>query len=126
MAITGSLPCIKDLQDCGFDVQTLGFGLLKAYHANDEYALLGDFAIGYKVLEGIVENMNSAAWAGAQKQQRKEEVAAGAAAKKMGLPAGPGTPVFWGAKNCLCPNGACQIPCPGATALAPTPQLSKQ
>jgi hypothetical protein len=25
-SITGSLPCIRDLQEAGFDVQTLGFG----------------------------------------------------------------------------------------------------
>jgi acetylornithine deacetylase len=29
MAITGTLPCIRDLQDAGFDVQTLGFGLMR-------------------------------------------------------------------------------------------------
>lgn len=132
MAITGSLPCIKDLQDAGFDVQTLGFGLLKAYHANDEYALLGDFLVGYKVLEGIIENMNSKGWA---EKQRKGREAAGKPAtrgvkkggNKFGLPAGPGMPVFWGSagKNCACPNGACEMPCPGAVALAPTPQAPK-
>jgi hypothetical protein len=35
-SITGSLPCIADLQDDGFDVQTMGFGKLAAYHANNE------------------------------------------------------------------------------------------
>lgn len=34
-SITGSLPCIRDLQEAGFDVQTLGFGKLAAYHSNN-------------------------------------------------------------------------------------------
>jgi len=54
MAITGSLPCIRDLQDAGFDVQTVGFGLMKVYHANDEFGLLSDFKTGFKVLARVV------------------------------------------------------------------------
>ena len=61
MAITGTLPCIRDLQDAGFDVQTLGFGLLKTYHANDEYGLLSDFADGFRVLARVIANMDSQA-----------------------------------------------------------------
>jgi len=34
-SITGSLPCIRDLQEAGFDVQTMGFGKLAAYHSNN-------------------------------------------------------------------------------------------
>ena len=35
-AITGSLPCIKELQDEGYDVQTLGFGKMSTHHALNE------------------------------------------------------------------------------------------
>jgi acetylornithine deacetylase len=61
MAITGTLPCIRDLQDAGFDVQTCGFGLLRTYHANNEFGLLADFADGFKVLAHIIANMEAAA-----------------------------------------------------------------
>lgn len=54
-SITGSLPCIRDLQEAGFDVQTLGFGKLATYHANNEYALLSDFKKGLKVLSAIIK-----------------------------------------------------------------------
>jgi len=57
IAITGTLPCIADLQAAGFDVQCLGFGLLKTYHANDEYGLLSDFARGFRVLSTIIANL---------------------------------------------------------------------
>lgn len=72
MAITGSLPCIRELQDAGkcghcwsiigahafahtgFDVQTLGFGLMKHYHAVDEAASLKQFGVGWRVLADIM------------------------------------------------------------------------
>lgn len=58
MAITGTLPCIADLQDAGFDVQTLGFGLMKTYHALNECAKLSDMATGFRVLAQIIANMD--------------------------------------------------------------------
>jgi acetylornithine deacetylase len=82
MAITGTLPCacpgyacrslfvltqapfhtllagIADLQDAGFDVQTLGFGLMRTYHALNECAKLSDMAIGFRVLAQIIANMD--------------------------------------------------------------------
>jgi acetylornithine deacetylase len=64
MAITGTLPCVADLPDAGFDVQTLGFGLMKTYHANNEYGMLPDFADGFRVLARIVHNMDTDAQAG--------------------------------------------------------------
>lgn len=54
-SITGSLPCIRDLQENGFDVQTLGFGKLAAYHANDEFAFLQDFKAGFRVLATLLD-----------------------------------------------------------------------
>eukprot|EP00197_Chlamydomonas_leiostraca_P004747 CAMPEP_0202867528 /NCGR_PEP_ID=MMETSP1391-20130828/9483_1 /ASSEMBLY_ACC=CAM_ASM_000867 /TAXON_ID=1034604 /ORGANISM="Chlamydomonas leiostraca, Strain SAG 11-49" /LENGTH=429 /DNA_ID=CAMNT_0049547581 /DNA_START=14 /DNA_END=1303 /DNA_ORIENTATION=- len=58
-AITGSLPCIKELQDEGYDVQCTGFGKMATYHANNEYALLSDYKQGYRVLCRLVERFNS-------------------------------------------------------------------
>jgi hypothetical protein len=40
-SITGSLPCIRELQDAGFMVNTLGFGKLAAYHANNGAGVQG-------------------------------------------------------------------------------------
>ena len=57
MAITGSLPCIRDLQDAGFDVQTLGFGLLRTYHAVDELGRLQDFRTGHRVLCKVLDRL---------------------------------------------------------------------
>lgn len=59
-SITGSLPCIRDLQEAGFDVQTLGFGKLAAYHANNEYGYLSDFKKGYRVLATLMDKYDAA------------------------------------------------------------------
>ena len=77
MAITGSLPCIKDLQTAGFDVQTLGFGFMRTYHANDECASLKDFGLGFRVLSTIIMNMNSPEWAQKQAAAVATKVATG-------------------------------------------------
>ena len=57
-AITGSLPCIRELQEAGYDVQTMGFGKMSTYHANNEYALLSDFAKGFQVLVRLLNVFN--------------------------------------------------------------------
>ena len=31
-SLTGSLPLVKELQDEGFDIQIIGYGLMKTYH----------------------------------------------------------------------------------------------
>lgn len=59
-SITGSLPCIRDLQEAGFDVQTLGFGKLAAYHANNEYGYLSDFKKGFQVLVALMQKYQEA------------------------------------------------------------------
>jgi len=56
-SLTGSLPLIRELQDAGFDVQCTGFGKMEAYHANNEWALVSDFAKGYQVLSYIVSTL---------------------------------------------------------------------
>jgi acetylornithine deacetylase len=58
-AITGSLPCIRELQDEGYDVQTIGFGKMATYHANNEYALLSDFAKGFQVLLKLIQHFDA-------------------------------------------------------------------
>ncbi len=58
-AITGSLPCIKELQDEGYDVQTLGFGKMSTYHALNEYCLLSDFQKGFLVLLQLIRAFNN-------------------------------------------------------------------
>ncbi|KAH7387048.1 hypothetical protein KP509_16G002200 [Ceratopteris richardii] len=53
-SITGSLPLIRELQDEGFDVQTVGYGIMATYHAQNEYCLLSDFQLGFKVLCNVI------------------------------------------------------------------------
>ncbi|KAG2660750.1 hypothetical protein PVAP13_1KG441200 [Panicum virgatum] len=56
-SITGSLPLIRELQDEGFDVQTAGYGLLKTYHAKNEYCLFSDMAQGFQVFASIISQL---------------------------------------------------------------------
>jgi acetylornithine deacetylase len=56
-SITGSLPCIRELQDEGFDVQTVGYGLMKTYHAQNEYCLLSDMEQGFCVMTSIISQL---------------------------------------------------------------------
>jgi len=56
-ADTGSLPLVADLQEAGFDVQTVGYGIEDAYHADNEYALLSDFQQGFRVLANIIDQL---------------------------------------------------------------------
>lgn len=39
-------------------MQTLGFGKMSTYHANNEYCLLSDFKKGYSVLVRLLERFN--------------------------------------------------------------------
>ncbi|XP_024377882.1 acetylornithine deacetylase [Physcomitrium patens] len=56
-SITGSLPCIRELQDEGYDVQTIGYGLMKTYHAQNEYCLLSDMQQGFAVLTNMISQL---------------------------------------------------------------------
>lgn len=58
-SITGSLPLIRDLQDEGFDVHTVGYGIMDTYHAQNEYCLLSDFQLGFKVLCNVISILES-------------------------------------------------------------------
>jgi len=53
-SITGSLPLVHEMQAAGFDIQLIGFGLMKTYHANNEYCLLSDMADATKILSRMI------------------------------------------------------------------------
>lgn len=57
-SLTGSLPCIRDLQDAGFDVQVTGFGKMSTYHCPDEMASLKDMVDGFKITMRIIDTLN--------------------------------------------------------------------
>lgn len=52
-AIGGSLPLVRDMQNEGFDIQIVGYGLSAKYHANNECASLTDLKKATKVLAKI-------------------------------------------------------------------------
>ena len=53
-SLTGSLPLVKELQDDGFDLQIIGYGLMRVYHAKNECGLLSDFEQGFQVMAKII------------------------------------------------------------------------
>jgi acetylornithine deacetylase len=53
-SLTGSLPCVWDLQNAGFDLQVCGFGLTSVYHGVDEYCLISDMKQGYLILNKVI------------------------------------------------------------------------
>ena len=57
-SICGSLPIIADLQDEGFDMQVIGFGLSATYHAQNEYCLLSDMVKATRILSYFVSGLN--------------------------------------------------------------------
>ncbi|XP_058778118.1 acetylornithine deacetylase-like [Vicia villosa] len=58
-SITGSLPLIRELQDEGFDVQCVGYGLMATYHAQNEYCHFSDMAQGYQVFASIIAQLEN-------------------------------------------------------------------
>ena len=58
-SLTGSLPLVRDLQRAGFDVQIVGYGLMKTYHAKNEYALISGFAQGFQVLTEVIHQAST-------------------------------------------------------------------
>lgn len=56
-SLTGSLPLIADLKDAGYDVQVTGFGKMEAYHANNEFAYVGDYRDGLRILANTIANL---------------------------------------------------------------------
>lgn len=58
-SIGGSLPCIRDLQDEGFDVQISGYGLSSRYHADNEMASLKDLKCASLIISNVISILNS-------------------------------------------------------------------
>lgn len=52
----GSLPLIKDLQDDGFDMQIIGYGVGEVYHAKDEYCTFSGMSNGYDIILDVINN----------------------------------------------------------------------
>mmetsp|Transcript_8132 Transcript_8132/g.23335 ORF Transcript_8132/g.23335 Transcript_8132/m.23335 type:complete len:446 (-) Transcript_8132:440-1777(-) len=73
-SVTGSLPCVRELQDEGFDLNIIGFGCLKVYHANNEYALLSDMEKGFKLLGTLVSKLAGAGPAEEEPEAKKVKV----------------------------------------------------
>eukprot|EP00873_Tetraselmis_striata_P037083 jgi/Tetstr1/457347/TSEL_043950.t1 len=53
-SVTGTLPCVRELKDAGFDLNIFGFGSMKVYHANNEYASLSDLANGFALIKTLI------------------------------------------------------------------------
>lgn len=58
-SITGSLPCVRELQEEGYDLQIIGFGQMSSYHANNECALLSGMEVGFGVMRELIRNLES-------------------------------------------------------------------
>jgi len=58
-SLTGSLPLVRDLQRAGFDVQIVGYGLMKTYHAKNEFALISDYNQGFDVLTDVISQAST-------------------------------------------------------------------
>eukprot|EP00743_Colponemidia_sp_Colp-15_P003097 GILK01003347.1.p1 GENE.GILK01003347.1~~GILK01003347.1.p1 ORF type:complete len:440 (-),score=74.92 GILK01003347.1:215-1534(-) len=57
-SMTGSVPCVRDLQDKGFDVQLVGYGVSEKYHFDDEYCRLSDMKTAMKILAEVLSTVN--------------------------------------------------------------------
>lgn len=55
-SVSGSLPLVKEMQEAGFNIFMLGFGLMSSYHADNEYCLLSDMESGVEILANWVAN----------------------------------------------------------------------
>lgn len=44
----------QELKDAGFDLNIFGFGSMKVYHANNEYASLSDLANGFVLIKTLI------------------------------------------------------------------------
>jgi acetylornithine deacetylase len=53
-SLTGSLPLVHEMQQEGFDIQLIGFGLMSTYHADNEYCSLNDMKDAAKILSRLI------------------------------------------------------------------------
>lgn len=59
IADTGTLPLVGDLRAQGMDLQTVGYGVEDAYHADNEFARLSDYGDGFKVLTRLLRHLDA-------------------------------------------------------------------
>jgi len=59
IASLGSLPLVADLQNKGYDVQIMGYGVGDMAHSNDEYCRLGDVQKGFRILSRLLTKYNN-------------------------------------------------------------------
>ena len=53
-SLTGSLPLVHEMQQEGFDIQLIGFGLMSTYHADNEYCSLNYMKDAAKILSRLI------------------------------------------------------------------------
>jgi acetylornithine deacetylase len=58
-SVNGSLPLVRMMQKAGFDLQLVGFGLMKVYHGVDEYCLLSGMKSAYLILLRVIALLES-------------------------------------------------------------------
>jgi acetylornithine deacetylase len=56
-SIGGSLPLVRELQEQGFDVMISGYGFSSKYHADNEAVSLSAMQQAFKILSGVVANV---------------------------------------------------------------------
>jgi acetylornithine deacetylase len=60
-SISGSLPLVRWMQDNGFDVQIVGYGLSSRYHAENEYCQLSDMVKAVQIMSKILLRLEETA-----------------------------------------------------------------
>lgn len=54
----GALPLVREMKDAGIDIQIIGYGVTKAYHANNEYCTISGMRKGFNILKTLLEIAN--------------------------------------------------------------------
>ncbi len=57
-SLTGSLPCVAEMKEAGFDLQVVGYGVMNVYHATNEYATISGFNRGIRILSKVIGKLN--------------------------------------------------------------------
>lgn len=56
-SICGSLPLVREMQEEGFDIQIVGYGLSSVYHGDNEYCSLTDMKNGFKICSRFIREL---------------------------------------------------------------------
>ena len=54
----GAIPLVGQMQNAGFDIQMVGYGIGSVYHGNDEYCTISGMKKGYEILGMLLELSN--------------------------------------------------------------------